>query len=187
VKDHYDKIYKRTKHYQGPPEDSPYYPLWKEIVSGISQGEVVLDVGCGSGQFGELCARKGVHYTGIDYSTEGLIIANGRKPKAKYYLVDVEKDQSLIEEGNYAIATFIEFLEHIEKDIEVLSKVPTGKKVFITGPNYEDITHVRFFNSLEEFVARYESLINVKKVRIASGDNSYGEEAKIFIVVGERK
>jgi SAM-dependent methyltransferase len=190
---YYDDVYRRVAHYRGPPEESPYYILWKAILNHIEPEDVVLDVGCGPGQFGELCVKKGIMYTGLDYSPEAIRIARNKRDlleiwqKTKYHLMDVEEDQTLIKEGKYTVITFIEFLEHVRRDVFIVSKIPVNKKVIITSPNYGDPSHFRFFNSLDEITVRYEPLIDVSMRMIFSGDNVNGKVGQIYMLMGRKR
>lgn len=189
--DYYDKVYLRTRHYRGPPEESPYYPLWKAILELIGEEvhlyQTILDVGCGPGQFGQLCVKAGHVYTGVDYSPVAIELAKAKKDNGRYYRADIRYDQSCIKEGNYTLLTGIEFFEHITKDIQLVQAIPKGKRVIITGPSYDSVEHVRYFPTVDDLTERYEPLVNIHNRLTVSGDNVKGEKVHIHVIEGIRK
>jgi len=166
------------------PEKSRYYRLWKFILDEHLKLDCkILDVGCGAGQFARLCIDRGLRYVGVDFSQEAIKIARQHAPEGAFHVVDVAKDQSLLRAGNYDVAVFIEFLEHVENDVEILSSVPKGKKVVLSVPAFMDRAHVRAFYSPEMVLTRYFKAIlkkpsEVKPIKIAG--------AVIYVVSGVR-
>jgi 2-polyprenyl-3-methyl-5-hydroxy-6-metoxy-1,4-benzoquinol methylase len=179
----YDSVYSRSDHYKGPPDESPYLPLWKAVLECLEPGWRILDVGCGPGQFARLCVDAGHPYVGLDFSEEAITLARNRVPEAKFLLTDVSRNRVPLEEGDYDVATFIEFLEHVEDDMGILGSVPPGKKVVLSVPNYGGIEHVRFFDSIESVVDRYGPLVNFSKM----GELAWGSTSRrVYLLVGVR-
>jgi cyclopropane fatty-acyl-phospholipid synthase-like methyltransferase len=148
----------------------------------------ILDLGCGSGQFGELCVKTGYNYVGLDYSSAAIAIAKGRKQgKAKYFHVDLKRNQSFISEGGYNLVTSIEFFEHIKRDLEIMQKIPTKKRIILTGPSYDSEEHVRFFRTLDEITERYEPFMTIHNRMTLSGKNIAGEDSHIYVLEGVRR
>jgi trans-aconitate methyltransferase len=52
--------------------------------AGIEAGDSVLDVGCGSAEFGELAAARGACVSGIDAAAGLIDLARGRLPEGTY-------------------------------------------------------------------------------------------------------
>ena len=73
-------------------------------------------------------------------------------------------------------------LEHIEKDLEIISKLKPGTIVSICSPNFDCDGHVRHFESMEVFRSRYEHVINV---RMQSTFQKTRFKQK-YIITGER-
>jgi SAM-dependent methyltransferase len=59
-------------------------PIYQEVIDriGVGPGDRVLDVGCGTGVFLHMCAKRGAAVTGIDASEGLLEIARERVPGA---------------------------------------------------------------------------------------------------------
>ena len=160
----YDKFFLENKDRRGPPEKSWYYRLWMHILEKhIDSRWKILDVGCGSGQFAKLCIERGHQYVGIDFSKEALKIAKRNALEATFHLVDVSEDQSIIKRGGYDVVTFIEFLEHVENDLEILRAIPKGKNIVLSVPNRGGGAHVRGFETLSKAVNRYGSSFRIIK------------------------
>jgi ubiquinone/menaquinone biosynthesis C-methylase UbiE len=59
-------------------------------MTGLSQGAMVADLGCGSGVFTNLLVRRGVHGSGIDISPSLISLARRKYPDINFYECDVE-------------------------------------------------------------------------------------------------
>jgi len=168
---HYDDIFAKSSKYQIPARYSPYKVVWDKVLEKLPPECSVLDIGCGPGQFATLCTEAGHPYVGVDFSK--VAIARGRQvvPEATFHLVDVVKDRSLLTKGDYDVATFIEFLEHIDEDLSILESVPEGKRVVLTIPKYWGTGHIRGFRTLEEAKIRYGRVLDIESLdSIAFGD-----------------
>lgn len=166
---HYDKIYLKKKDKTGrlmpwlrPPEKSPYYPVWRSVLTKHLEAKCkILDVGCGPGQFAKLCINAGHPYEGVDFSKEAVKIAKKLNPTVTFHVVDVVKNRSLIAKGDYDTITFMQFLEHIKEDLEVLESIPEGKNVVLSVPKFWSKGHVRVFNDLKAVYSRYRDLLEI--------------------------
>ena len=74
-------------------------------------------------------------------------------------MADVFKDD-LLDTYNYDCVLIMEFLEHIDRDIDVLTRVRPGTTVLATVPNFAYEGHVRHFNSVAEVESRYSSILS---------------------------
>jgi len=187
--EYYDNIFRQSKRYLCPPEDSPYYALYIVILDLIKDSTLsfhvkVLDVGCGPGQFATLCARAGHEYVGLDWSRVAIEIGKKKGPGA-FYLVDVQQDRARFK-GDYDVATFIEFLEHVPNDLEILADVPQGRTIILTVPDFPSKGHFRFFSDMDQVVRRYQNLILINWKMILSATNR-GQPAQIFVLRGTRR
>lgn len=185
--EHYDYIFEHRKDkYRCPPEASPYYLLWTAVLGLIKEPVKILDVGCGPGQFAELCARAGHEYIGLDWSQ--VAIEAGREGPGEFHLVDVIQSENRTHfKEDYDVATFVEFLEHVPNDLEILADVPQGRAVILTVPDYGGREHFRFFKDLEEVTQRYRPLIAVNYRMILSGEDKEGTPIQVFILRGIRR
>ena len=163
---YYDDIFSKSQTYLVSPEHSPYKTVWDKVLEKLPSKCSILDVGCGPGQFASLCVDLGHTYVGADFSE--VAVNRGRQiiPEATFHLVDFTEDKTMLTKGDYDAATFIEFLEHIEEDLEILSSVPSGKKVVLTVPKYWCEGHVRVFRTQNEASTRYGGLIDIESLDI---------------------
>lgn len=183
--EYYDDVFERQEVYRCPPEESPYYPLWLAVLSLIKDKAVrILDIGCGPGQFAALCAEAGHEYVGLDWSQVAIEV--GEEGPGEFHLVDLQQDRAYFKE-DYDVATFIEFLEHVPDDLEILADIPRGRTIILTVPDYPGKEHFRFFSDLDQATRRYQSLITVTYRMILSGKNPQGRSAKIFVLKGTRR
>uniref|UniRef100_A0A6M3MG97 Putative methyltransferase n=1 Tax=viral metagenome TaxID=1070528 RepID=A0A6M3MG97_9ZZZZ len=181
---YYDDVFKRSSAYRCPPEESPYYPLWTAVLSLIKHPTKILDVGCGPGQFAALCVKAGHEYVGLDWSRVAVDI--GREGPGEFHLVDVQQDRARFKD-DYDVITFIEFLEHVPDDLEILADVPQRRTIILTVPDYPGAEHFRHFSDLGQATRRYQSLVTVSYRMVVSGKNLHGGTAKIFILKGTRR
>jgi hypothetical protein len=73
-------------------------------------------------------------------------------------------------------------MEHIQHDVEIISELNSGTLVGLCSPNFGGKSHVRSFDSMEDFIKRYNSLISVKDTSRVILKN--GKEK--FLLFGER-
>lgn len=186
--EYYDDIFEQVESYHGQPEESPYYPLWAAVLGLIGDSMKILDIGCGPGQFGALCVEAGHKYVGLDWSRVAIETAEAapRTSSGEFHLVNVQQDRARFKD-DYDVITFIEFLEHIPDDLEILEDVPLGRTVILTVPDYPGKEHFRFFSDLDQATRRYQSLLTVTHRMTLSGKNPQGRSVKMFILKGTRR
>ena len=145
------------KHYTA----SRYYPLWAIIADRLRPNcpQRVLDIGCGPGQVAELLRDIGISdYLGIDFSKARIEAARKVCPEFEFLCADIFNDK-VLEESNYDCVLAMEFLEHVENDVEVLNRTRPGTTILATVPNFPSRGHVRYFSSNEEVKERYRSVM----------------------------
>lgn len=179
----YDKMFLQHNHWKKHYTASSYYPAWTIIVDRISRAgtKSVLDIGCGPGQFAAFLKDKGIRdYIGIDFSPERIKQAKNACPDFNFTEGDVYKTD-IFDVCGYDTVVCLEFLEHVEKDLEILDRLRSGVKFFGTVPNFPGIQHVRCFKNSQEVRERYS-----KKFKEVSVDthlaNNNGK--KFFIIEG---
>lgn len=180
---YYDDIYAESDKYELAGEASAYAPVWKEIACRIDGVSHVLDVGCGPGQFAEYIMRKcpALEYTGMDFSKVAIKRARARCSGAVFVEADVLTSYTVLPD-KYDAIVMLEVLEHLEEDRLLLQKVPPGKKVFASVPDFDAFGHVRFFTDLFEVQERYSDLFSHLWVRSIPVNVS----SSIFLMVGEK-
>lgn len=180
---YYDAIYAQSEKYQNDAEFSIYTPAWDKVIETFKKEHFrsVLDVGCGPGQFAEYLLRKipHVYYQGIDYSQTAIEAARLRCTTAQFYVNDLMHDD-ILKEFEADVYVVLEVLEHIEHDLDLLSRLKKNKKIIMSVPNFDAIGHVRFFSSQNEIYERYS-----KKIIISSIDTiSLKKRSSLFLVNG---
>ena len=152
----YDKIYSTSKRYRLSAENCVYYPMWEVVLSWLHDHKVI-ELGCGSGQFGGICLADGIDYHGIDFSKEAIKIANGTWNG--YFEVG---DALTADLTDCTAVVMLELLEHIDRDLECVGRIPEGIMTIISVPQTGiSKAHVREFRSLDDVLNRYRPLINI--------------------------
>lgn len=160
-------------------KDFPDYKIWLEILQFIPMEKPIIDIGCGVGMFAELCNSTGHNYeVGYDFSHVAIHEAMKRVPGTKFENKDFNSD-SLPKHSGCAVL-FLEVLEHLENDLQLLKRMAPGNDIFITVPNFESESHVRSFENLHDALNRYGKIISVEHTNIYP----VSDENKIFLIHG---
>ena len=155
----YDWAFEGKEHWRFHYSESRYYPLWTVVADRVvrSGAARVLDIGCGPGQVASLLRDQGIpNYLGLDFSPARVRHARAICPEYAFEAVDVFSTP-LLEEGDYDVVLLLEFLEHIERDREVLGRIREGTRVIASVPNFPSAGHVRHFDDAAAVEARYGS------------------------------
>ena len=141
LKKFYENVYKKgeEKHYtsfitSGTASSEPYETLKKLSWKNKS----VLDVGCGTGLFSYLAAKKGANVVGIDYSKEAILRAQTKysHKNLSYKNIDIKN----IHNEKFDVIVSLGTLEHMDNPLQMLKifkKHLTSKgKIIITSPNW---------------------------------------------------
>jgi 2-polyprenyl-3-methyl-5-hydroxy-6-metoxy-1,4-benzoquinol methylase len=163
-KSFYDEVYASggsRAMYLLRPEKSAYYPVWEKLLPMVTGSEKIIELGCGPGQLANILIRAGKNYQrGFDFSKVAISMAKNLNPENSL-LFD---EANILELLNYPPdATYIicEVLEHMDKDLELLSKLPGGAKVIFSVPNYMSASHVRCFDSYKSIMERYGKILSI--------------------------
>jgi SAM-dependent methyltransferase len=167
---------------------SKYLAVWGSICERIPQGARILEVGCGPAQFAHMVLDKGIpgDYVGFDFSPGAIEMAKKNVPGRRVEVGDA-RTTDLFTSVNYDTVVCTEVLEHIVDDVPVLERIPRGKHVLATVPDFDDVSHVRFFASADEVRQRYGSLFTSLKIseHYHAGDTN-GSGGTFFLMDGER-
>lgn len=165
---YYDEIYKNSHHYslRVNAENTIYNKLYNFVQNRIGKAEAVLEVGCGTGQFAEKLINNGYNYIiGFDFSSEAIKMCNDRCPSGTFLCEDVNIFD--FHSISYHTIISLETLEHINNDINVLSKIRKGKRVILSLPSFDDPSHVRFFTTANDIEKYYKDVLsNIKVYKI---------------------
>jgi len=157
-----------------------YGSINKEILKYISSGQRILDVGCGTGDLGEIIKKQGNYVIGIDISEKAVERAG--KKLDEVVLLDIEQELPKFPTSSFDVIIFADILEHLYNPLEILVNFRSFLKnegyIIICVPNianwkirkdlflwskfdYQnsgilDETHIRFFTfeSLKRMVLK---------------------------------
>ncbi len=136
----YDRVYKKSeeKHFtsflaRGKPSSEHL-----EIIKLFSwKGKKVVDVGCGTGLFAYLAAKKGAEVTGIDFSEHAIKLAQRNYSHQKLHFKKMNVNQL---KGKFDVIVSIGTLEHTDKPLQSLKffkkHLNANGKIIITSPNW---------------------------------------------------
>jgi SAM-dependent methyltransferase len=182
---YYDEVYEASAAYKQPYWESRYYFLWSVVADRLVRANVrnVLDIGCGPGQFAALLRDKGFdRYCGVDFSVRSVELAKQMCPAFEFVAADLSQAQTL-RTRQYDCVIALEFLEHVQDDIEMLGQIRLDTFVLITVPNFPDPAHVRFFKNAAAVKVRYKHLFSDVRIDTFLPDRS---GMKYFLMEGTR-
>ena len=153
----YDKSFEKNEHWREHYTQSRYYPLWTVISDRIMRAGTnsVLDVGCGPGQLASLLRDKGVpRYLGLDFSSKRVQRAKEVCPEFDFMVADAF-ETGIFHTHDYDTVVCAEFLEHVERDLELVEMIRTGTRFYATVPDFPFESHVRHFGDAQQAYDRY--------------------------------
>lgn len=181
----YDHAYEQSGHWDKHYTQSHYYPLWTVIADRIlrERPKRILDIGCGPGQFACVLRDIGIpEYIGIDFSKKGIARARQVCPKYEFLCENIFETK-LLENDHYDLVLAMEFLEHVERDADVLQRIQKGTRVFGTVPNFPAAGHVRYFDNADEVEHRYKPILrDIKVTRVVANKRN----AIFYVLEGMR-
>ena len=156
---YYNKIYRESSEYKLHYKESVYYQMWKIIILLIPDKTPIIELGCGTGQFAQICIDAGKNYShGYDFNLEAITIA-----KEKGLHVCKLGDITKVIIGD-AIIVSLETLEHT-RDFKVIENIGLGKEFLFSLPDFNDPAHVRYFHSINNIVDRYKNVIKFEHIQ----------------------
>lgn len=153
----YDEVFESEDRWTLPYWKMQWYASWAVLSDRVQRSDrpKVLDMGCGPGHLGRMLVDQGVtDFVGFDFSAKRVEQAKLLVPECRFE-VDDAYSTDLFATVDYNIVTCCEFLEHLDGDLEILDRIPSGTRLLGTVPNYDAQAHVRYFSSADEVVARY--------------------------------
>ncbi len=182
---YYDGVYGESEQYLRHYADSVYYASWTVLVDRMRRAQVrrVLDIGCGPGQFAALLKDHGfTDYQGLDFSARAIEMAGARVPSFRFTRADALTSELIT--GEYDIVISLEFLEHVEPDLEILARVRPGTHVLATVPNFPSHSHVRHFTSAGSVAERYGKVLDGLEVDEVQLN---GRGTALYLLEGRRR
>lgn len=186
----YDTLFRSGGHrgqYHVHYSECFYLNVWRrgaELLMSLENPRI-LDIGCGPGQFAHFLFDSGfTDYRGIDFSTVAIDMAKESLPQwqDRFMVADASTLSSIA--GTYSVAVLFEVLEHIERDLDVLSKIPAGTHVIFSVPSFGSASHVRSFSSPKKVRKRYEQTIAIESLDVL--DNCPESGKTIYLVYGRK-
>jgi SAM-dependent methyltransferase len=157
--DYYDRQYDASEEYRCHYADSLYFFFWRVLVDRIQPANVrcLFDIGCGPGQLALFLQDRGLQkYVGLDFSPTAIRMASLLCPSYEFVCGDAATSD-LFNTLDYDVVLSTEFLEHVERDLEIIDRIRPGTRMYGSLPNFPHPAHVRHFNSAKEIYNRYSS------------------------------
>jgi 2-polyprenyl-3-methyl-5-hydroxy-6-metoxy-1,4-benzoquinol methylase len=151
-----------------------YDALYKAALGYIKPTDNVLELGCGMGSFaGEYYANRCKDFRALDFSNVGISMARKRwgNLSNKFTLIDFLS--APLPKFDYTIVCSLEVLEHIDKDIELLTMLKPGVTALLSVPKNEKLVngkpkgypvHRRSYSE-DTIKDRYGEVLNIKEIR----------------------
>lgn len=156
---YYDSLLDDPKNAYGLPiEESPYRELYERGAELIEPGLHICDLGCGSGRFASLVIDKAAHYWGIDFS-ERLITEAGRYTGRPELFQHEDFRHCFIPPAD--VYVLMEVLEHLDDDLGLIERLPSGSTVIASVPSFDSHSHVRVFPCEWRVRSRYATVLNM--------------------------
>lgn len=143
--------------------------------SGVPDGALVCDLGCGTGRMTKLLAEKGYDMIGVDNSEGMLSVAMETSPEGILYLLQDMTDFELYGTVG-AVTCFLDGMNHLTKSGEL-------EKCLLLCHNYLDPDGVLFFDMNTPY--KFENEYGQRDIIIEDGDdvllwqNNYNEKSKL--------
>lgn len=154
---------------------SVYYPIWEKCLELLKDKKIVLEIGCGVGQFANmLLDRIDINYIGFDFSEYAILNALNlnaaklshpyRPDNNCYFYIEDALLSDLYTKKDYDVYILLEVLEHIKRDKLILAKIPKDKYILFSLPDFDCDNHIRLFKSKQEIIERYKYLVTIKNI-----------------------
>lgn len=194
----YNNVYLGNRIYEQNPEDlKEYFKSWKFCSDLVNKNKfkLILDIGCGPGHLPIVLNKYNTNfeYIGFDFSKVAIQMAKrkNKQKNLKFYVknaLEIKYDKYIKNKKteNILITSF-EFLEHIEKDIDIISEMPKNVYFCFSVPNYDSKGHVRKFNNENEIRNRYSEYLDIYEIKKTFIETEYGikNNSIIFIFWGK--
>lgn len=157
----HDRQIRTTKRHKKNWDELPCADLIEEVARLVPADARVVDVGCGCGHMAAILKERGVttDYLGFDFASVAIDAAQKRAPWAWFVNIDVRK----VTFPRADIFLFVDVLDNIWDDVEVVNSVPNGSQIVITVPTTDAPARVAHFPSLDDATRRYRDVMNIEK------------------------
>lgn len=156
----HDREIRRTQRYNKAWNELPCADLWEEVAGLVPAGSRVVDVGCGCGHLAEVLHDHGVtDYLGFDFSPTAIEFAQARAPWAWFVTIDVRQ----VTFPHADLFLFVDILDNIWDDVEVVNSVPNDTQMIITVPTSDGPSRVAHFPTLTHATDRFSDVMTIEK------------------------
>jgi malonyl-CoA O-methyltransferase len=139
------------------------------------KGDIILDVGCGTGRYSYIATKLGAEVIGIDFSSRMLAIAKKKVPKAKFARCDITKPLYFPDKtfDKIICGLVIDHLKNITPLFQELSRVLKDKGYMIITTlhpriDFEGIEHINMHFPLSSY--KCTVLHSFRELRTAAKD-----------------
>lgn len=161
--DYYDRLHMDSVRTYEHFSRHKYYDMWKIALRIIGKNKIrsIVDIGCGTGQFGDMATHFGFNYVGVDISAWAVELC--ARKGLNVYRADVCNSGWSKEIDVFGCVSF-ETLEHLKDDIKVITNMPKKTLFIFSVPTFMEKSHVRCFKKEKEILKRYSSHINIREI-----------------------
>ena len=140
----------------------------------------VLDLAAGSWYIAYRLLKddRVASYTWNDFNPKLVKLVKRRLSDRRFYVDPFDADDSECSLDEFNVFICIS-LEHIEKDLEIISKLKPGTIISICSPNFDCDGHVRHFESIQDFKSRYETAMSIEQESIFK----HGDSGRLKYVI----
>jgi 2-polyprenyl-3-methyl-5-hydroxy-6-metoxy-1,4-benzoquinol methylase len=166
---YYDEVYKKGEdlYLRAHPLSLTQTPVRAAVVGHLMRKfknpeKNICEIGCGPGYLAEML--QSIHwynYVGVDFSRIALEMFRTRSPLPTVCM-DIRSDaffEWLEKLASIEVFVCLEVLEHLEQDRELLRRLPKGKHLVGSVPNFASEAHQRSFESAEAVEERYREFV----------------------------
>jgi len=175
--EYYDELFEKQQYYNDHYSNIHYYVQWVQVEMMLRpfKDKHILEIGCGTGQFTQMLEDLGYRgYNGFDFS-EVAIKKSKERTNLNVFVGDALDPATY--DLPYDAVVCLEVLEHLEKDLQVLENIKEGAFVIVSVPNFDDLSHVRWFRSYYQVRKRFFRHIDIRGIRFVNN---------IYILCGTR-
>lgn len=169
------------RYFRDAEDINDWYPSWKTAYDYVIKNNIksIVDLGCGPGHLSSLFKKSdGVKYIGYDFSDVAINQAIERNQNNPNVAFEIKNLKNFTPNDSDKFYTSFEFLEHVSFDLEILSSLPKDSEIIFSVPNFDSPGHVRYFNTDNDIITRYNQILELKKITFHNG---------IYIYYGKRK
>jgi len=140
IRKFYDSVYHAEGSKHGAPSQRHHERLARRV--GVREGDRILDVACGSGEWLEVCARRGARVTGVDISQPAIARCRRRLPTRDFRIHPAE--HLPFSEGAFDLVSCLGAVEHFVDPSRALSEMlrvaKPGARILLLVPNADFLT-----------------------------------------------